>query len=69
MALSCKFGTVVASAEADGDATFLEAHAPVRLKEIARTQCVLKGEMYAGRVAKWDTFCDSNFAEDARKGK
>ncbi len=57
---------LVSAAEAAGDAGFLEAHAPARLKQIARTECVLKGEMYAGRTAKWDQFCDSNFAEEAR---
>jgi hypothetical protein len=57
---------LIVSAEANGDSGFLEANAPARLKEIARAQCVLKGEMWGGRSAKWDTFCDSNFAEAAR---
>jgi hypothetical protein len=60
---------LVPAAEAAGDAGFLEQHAPARLKQIARTECVLKGEMWGGRTAKWDTFCDSNFAEDARQGR
>jgi hypothetical protein len=58
---------LIVSAEASGDSGFLEANAPARLREIVRTQCVLKGEIWAGRSAKWDTFCDSNFAEAARR--
>jgi len=57
------------SAETDGDTDFLEANAPARARELARTQCVLKGEMWAGKTSKLDAFCDSNFAEDARRGK
>lgn len=75
---ACKLGTdkasldalqakLVASAEADGDADFIVSFAPARAKELARTQCVIKGEMWAGRSAKWDTFCDSNFATEARE--
>jgi hypothetical protein len=60
---------LVASAEADGDGEYLVANAPARAKEIAKSQCVLKGEMWAGRNAKWDSFCDSNFASEARGGR
>jgi hypothetical protein len=63
-ALRAKF---LASAEADGDGDYLIAHAPARAKELAKSQCVIKGEMWAGRSAKWDTFCDSNFASEARE--
>ncbi len=57
---------LVLAAEADGDSGFLITHAPARAKEIARSQCVLAGEMWAGRSPKWDAFCDSNFAGEAR---
>jgi hypothetical protein len=57
---------LIASAETDGDAGFLETNAPARLKEIARTQCVPKGEMWGGRTPKWDSFCDSDFAAKSR---
>lgn len=60
---------LVASAVTDGDTGFLIVNAPAKAKELARTQCVLKGEMWAGRTAKLDRFCDSNFAEEARRGK
>jgi hypothetical protein len=57
---------LIASAEAEGDSDFLQANAPARLKQLARTQCVQKGEMWAGRSPKWDRFCDSDAAEAAR---
>lgn len=60
---------LVQAAETAGDTGFLVAHAPARAKELARTQCVLKGEMWAGRTSKMDAFCGSNFAENARRGK
>lgn len=77
---SCKLGSgqaavdalrakLVASAEADGDGEYLVAHAPARARQLARSECVLKGEMWGGRQKKWDTFCDSNFAAEARGGR
>lgn len=60
---------LVASAEADGDGEYLAANAPARARQIAKSECVLKGEMWGGRQKKWDTFCDSNFAEEARGGR
>ena len=57
---------LVASAEADGDGEYLVANAPARARQIAKSECVLKGEMWGGRQKKWDTFCDSNFAAEAR---
>lgn len=62
-------GKLVASAEADGDGEYLVANAPARAKQIAKSECVLKGEMWGGRQKKWDTFCDSNFATEARGGR
>jgi hypothetical protein len=59
----------IAAAEAEGDGEYLIANSPARAREIARTQCVLKGEMWGGRQARWDTFCDSNFASEARGGR
>ena len=60
---------LIQAAEADGDGNYLVANAPARAKEIVRTQCVLKGEMWGGRNSRWDTFCDSNYAESVRNGK
>ncbi len=65
-ALRAKF---IAAAEAEGDGDYLVANAPARAKELAKSQCVLKGEMWGGRQARWDTFCDSNFAAEARGGR
>ena len=62
-ALRAKF---VASAEAEGDGEYLVANAPARARQLARSECVVKGEMWGGRQPKWDTFCDSNFASEAR---
>ena len=61
--------TLLRGAETDGDGDFIIAHAPVRARELAKSQCVQKGEMWAGKAAKWDRFCDSDFADAARKGK
>lgn len=58
---------LVRSAELDGDVGFLIANAPDRARELALTQCLLKGENWVGRVARLDRFCGSNFAEDARR--
>lgn len=77
---ACKLGTgkpavdalrakLITSAEADGDGDYLVANAPARARELAKSQCVLKGEMWGGRQSKWDTFCDSNFAAEARGGR
>lgn len=60
---------LVASAEADGDGEYLVTNAPDRAKALARSQCLVKGEMWGGRSAKWDTFCDSDFAAQARSGR
>jgi hypothetical protein len=60
---------LVASAEADGDGDYLVANAPARARQLAKSQCVLKGEMWGGRQSKWDSFCDSNFAAEARGGR
>lgn len=60
---------LISSAEAEGDAGFLIANAPERAAELARTQCVLKGDTWVGRAARLDRFCDSNFAEDARRSR
>ena len=60
---------LIASAEADADGDYLIAHAPARAQQLAKTQCVLKGEMWGGRQQKWDGFCDSNFAAEARGGR
>jgi len=60
---------LVASAEADGDGEYLVANAPARARQLARSECVVKGEMWGGRQPKWDTFCDSNFASEARGGR
>lgn len=57
---------LVQAAEADGDGEFLIAHAPARAQQLARSECELKGEMWGGKTAKWDSFCDSNFAAEAR---
>ena len=57
---------LIASAEADGDGAYLVANAPARARQLAKSECVLKGEMWGGRQKKWDTFCDSNFAAEAR---
>jgi hypothetical protein len=65
-ALRAKF---IAAAEAEGDGEYLIANSPARAREIAKTQCVLKGEMWGGRQPRWDTFCDSNFASEARGGR
>jgi hypothetical protein len=77
---ACRLGTgkaaadalrakLVASAEADGDGDYLIANAPARARELAKSQCVIKGEMWGGKQSKWDTFCDSNFADSARGGR
>jgi hypothetical protein len=60
---------LIASAEADADGDYLIAHAPTRARQLAKSQCVIKGEMWGGRQEKWDTFCDSNFASEARGGR
>jgi Protein of unknown function (DUF3617) len=60
---------LVTAAEADGDGNFLITHAPARARQLARSECVLKGEMWGGKSARWDSFCDSNFAADARGGR
>lgn len=65
-ALRAKF---VAAAEAEGDGEYLVANAPARARQIALTQCVVKGEMWGGRQPKWDMFCDSNFAAEVRDGR
>jgi hypothetical protein len=57
---------LVRSAETDGDGDFLIAQAPDRARALAKSECVIKGEMWAGKAAKWDQFCDSNFASEAR---
>jgi hypothetical protein len=62
-------GKLLASAEADGDGGYLIANAPARARQLAKSECVLKGEMWAGRQSKWDSFCDSNFATEARGGR
>jgi hypothetical protein len=60
---------LVASAEAEGDGEYLIANAPARARQLAKSECVLKGEMWGGRQPRWDTFCDSNFASEARGGR
>lgn len=62
-------GKLLASAEADGDGDYLIANAPARARQLAKSECVLKGEMWSGRQSRWDTFCDSNFASEARGGR
>jgi len=57
---------LLVSAEADGDGNYLIANAPARARQLAKSECVLKGEMWAGRQSRWDSFCDSNFASEAR---
>jgi hypothetical protein len=58
---------LLVSAEADGDGEYLIANAPARARQLAKSECVLKGEMWAGRQSRWDSFCDSNFASEARR--
>jgi hypothetical protein len=60
---------LVTSAEAEGDGEYLAANAPARARQLARSECVVKGEMWGGKQPKWDTFCDSNFASEARGGR
>jgi hypothetical protein len=60
---------LLASAEADGDGDYLIANAPARARQLAKSECVIKGEMWGGRQPRWDTFCDSNFASEARGGR
>lgn len=60
---------LVAGAETDGDGDFLIANSPARARQLVRSECVAKGEMWAGKTAKWDRFCDSNFAAEVRNGK
>ena len=72
-ATACGLGSVdelraslVREAEADGDEKFVIENAPARAAELVRSECVIKGEMWAGKTAKWDGLCDSNFAAEVR---
>lgn len=47
------------AAEAEANTAFLVSEAPAKAAELFKRECVVRGEMYAGRTKKWDTFCDA----------